>query len=281
MQVHAHPDDEASKGAGTTAKYAAAGVRCTLVTCTGGEAGEVLNPAFEHASEEALATVRMRELDESARVLGYAAVHLLGYHDSGMPGTEHNARADNFANAPFEEAVERLVALIRAERPDVIITYADDRKFYPHPDHIRVHDISGPAFAAAADPSAYPAAGAPWQAAKLYYVGWSRQRVEALHRAHEELGLDSPYAAWFERPEWAELAEAIEGSFTTFIDVSDFLPQRRAALLAHRTQIDPEGHWMRLPEDAVRRAFPYEEYVLARSLVETRLPEDDLFSGIH
>ena len=93
-------------------------------------------------------------------MLGYDALHLLGYHDSGMPDTEDNARPDNFANAPLDEAVGRLVRIIREERPQVIITYRDEQNFYPHPDHIRVHEISGPAFELAGDPEAYPGARA-------------------------------------------------------------------------------------------------------------------------
>ncbi len=185
LQVHAHPDDEASKGAGTTAKYAAEGVHNVLVCCTGGEAGDILNPAVEHpGSPEAMYALRMAELAESVRVLGYDSLHMLGYRDSGMPDTDDNARADNFANAPLDEAVGRLVAIIRAERPQVIITYRDDRDFYPHPDHIRVHEISGPAFDLAGDPEAYLEAGEAWQPLKLYYVSWSIARVKALHEAY-------------------------------------------------------------------------------------------------
>src|SRR5688572_27531192 len=114
LQIHAHPDDEASKGAGTNAKYSAEGVRTVLVCCTGGEAGDILNPAVEHpGSAEAMHEMRMNELRESVRVLGYDALHLLGYHDSGMPDTETNARPDNFANAPLDEAVGRFVGMIR------------------------------------------------------------------------------------------------------------------------------------------------------------------------
>ena len=155
LQVHAHPDDEASKGAGTTAKYAAEGVHAVLVCCTGGEAGDILNPAVDTPETRAnLYAVRMAELQASVDALGYASLHLLGYHDSGMPDSETNARPDNFANAPLDEAVERFVRIIRAERPQVIITYRDEQNFYPHPDHIRVHQISGPAFDAAGDPDA-------------------------------------------------------------------------------------------------------------------------------
>jgi mycothiol S-conjugate amidase len=281
LQVHAHPDDEASKGAGTTAKYAAEGVHNVLVCCTGGEAGDILNPAVEKPGSAAeMHELRMEELRNSVQVLGYASLHLLGYHDSGMPETDTNARPDNFANAPLEEAVGRLVRIIRAERPQVIITYREDRSFYPHPDHIRVHEISVPAFDLAGDPEAYPDAGEPWQPLKLYYVSWSVARVKALHGAYERRGEESPYKSWFERGFDTNRSD----DFTTLIDVGDFLHKRREALLAHRTQVDPNGFWMRLPDDVIREVFPWEEFTLARSLVDdTRGDgeyEDDLFAGI-
>jgi mycothiol S-conjugate amidase len=281
LQIHAHPDDEASKGAGTTAKYAAEGVHNVLVCCTGGEAGEILNPAVEDpGSPEALHEMRMNELAESVRVLGYASLHMLGYHDSGMPDTETNKRPDNFANAPLDEAVGRLVKIIREERPQVIITYRDEQNFYPHPDHLRVHEISMPAFDLAGDPEAYPELGEPWQPSKLYYVSWSIARVKALHETFVARGEESPYESWFERG----FDTNRKDEFTALIDVGDYLTQRREALLAHRTQVDPTGHWMRLPDDVVREVFPWEEYQLARSLVDNGVAdgefEDDLFAGI-
>jgi mycothiol S-conjugate amidase len=252
-----------------------------LVCCTGGEAGDILNPAVEDpGSPEAMHELRMAELAESVRLLGYASVHMLGYHDSGMPDTDTNKRPDNFANAPLSEAVGRLVQIIREERPQVIITYRDDRNFYPHPDHIRVHEISLPAFDLAGDPEAYPDAGDPWQPLKLYYVSWSIARVKALHEAYLARGEESAYKSWFERG----FDKDRKDDFTTLIDVGDYLQKRREALLAHRTQVDPKGHWMRLPDDVVREVFPWEEFTLARSLVDNRVPdgdfEDDLFAGI-
>jgi mycothiol S-conjugate amidase len=281
LQVHAHPDDEASKGAGTTAKYLAEGVRNILVTCTGGEAGDILNPAADTPEvRERLHDVRMEELQESVRVLGYDELYLLGYHDSGMPDTDVNHRPDNFANAPLDEAVGRLVKIIRTERPQVIITYREDREFYPHPDHIRVFEISGPAFDAAGDPDRYPEAGEPWQPSKLYAVSWSAARVRALHDAYLARGEESPYVRWFESGRF----ERESDDFTTLIDVGDFLHKRREALLAHRTQVDPNGFWMRLPDDVIRRVFPWEEFVLMRSLVDAPRAdgeyEDDLFAGL-
>jgi mycothiol S-conjugate amidase len=280
LAVHAHPDDEASKGAGTVARYTDEGIRCVLVCCTGGEAGEILNPAADTPDVRAnLAEVRKDELRASVDAIGYSTVHMLGYHDSGMPDTETNARPDNFANAPLEEAVGRLVKVIRAERPQVIVTYAEDREFYPHPDHIRVHEISVPAFDAAADPDRYPDAGEPWQPSKLYYTGWSKRRVMALHEAYVRHGHESPFERWFEQgfPDH-------DDRFTTHVDVGGYLDRRRAALLAHRTQVDPEGFWMRLPDEVVRDTFPWEEYMLARSLAGPTtpegVPEDDLFAGL-
>jgi mycothiol S-conjugate amidase len=280
LQVHAHPDDEASKGSGVTARYHDEGVHTVLVCCTGGEAGDILNPAMERPEVlERLHEIRMEELAESARILGYDSVHMLGYHDSGMPDTETNARTDNFANAPFDEAVGRLVAIIRAERPQVIITYGDERG-YPHPDHLRVHEITGPAFDAAGDPDRYPDAGPVWQPRKLYETGWSRQRVEALGAAHEKLGQENPFARWFEREDFGDYDDRV----TAKVDVGNYLRQRREALLAHRTQVDPDGFWMQLPDEVVREAWPWEEYALVRSLVPVHPAddgyEDDLFAGL-
>jgi mycothiol S-conjugate amidase len=281
LSVHAHPDDEASKGAGSVAKYAAEGIRGVLVCCTGGEEGDILNPAVDTPEvRENLFAVRMAELQASVDAIGYDALHLLGYRDSGMLESEANTHPDNFANAPLEEAVERLVRIIRAERPQVIVTYGDDRAFYPHPDHVRVHEISGPAFDAAGDPGRFPDAGEPWQPSKMYYTGWSARRVRALHEAFLARGEESPYTQWFERG----FSEEMDHRFTTYVDVSDFLAHRRAALLAHRTQVDPKGFWMRLPDDVIREVFPWEEFALARSLVDTGVPdgeaEDDLFAGL-
>jgi mycothiol S-conjugate amidase len=280
LSVHAHPDDEASKGAGTVARYSDEGVHTVLVCCTGGEAGDVLNPVVDTPEVRAdLAAVRRRELEASATAIGYHAVHLLGYHDSGMPDTEDNHRPDNFANAPLEEAVGRLVAIIRAERPHVLIGYQEDRDLYPHPDHIRVHEITVAAFAAAGNPALHPDGGEPWQPSKLYYTGFSRRRVEALHEASLRHGIESQWQRWFDRG----FPERVE-RLTTMIDVGPWLHRRRAALLAHRTQVDPEGFWMRLSDEVVREVFPWEEYELAESLVDAGTrdgePETDLFAGV-
>jgi mycothiol S-conjugate amidase len=274
LTVHAHPDDESSKGAATVAHYHAEGVHTVLVCCTGGEAGDILNPAMDRPEvRERLHEVRMEELAEATAVIGYDEVVLLGYRDSGMPDTPENHDPRCFARAPLDEAVGRLVAVIRRQRPQVIVTYADDQEGYPHPDHLRVHDISLPAFDAAGDPDAYPEAGPPWQPLKLYYVAWSRARMLAIHQTFLDLGLESPFGEkWFERPDHDE-------RITTRLDVSEHDDVRRSALLAHATQIDPESpFWFGLPPGTV--AYGYDDYILARSLVDTSTPEDDLFAGV-
>jgi mycothiol S-conjugate amidase len=247
------------------------------VCCTGGEAGDILNPAMDQPDiRERLAEVRLRELKASTDILGFAAVHMLGYHDSGMAGTETNGRPDNFANAPLDEAVGRLVRIIRAERPQVVLGYADDREFYPHPDHIRVHEVSLAAYEAAGDAERFPDAGEPWQPVKLYYTGFSPRRIRVLDQAFKDRGEESPFSRWFEKG----FPEEWEAAFTTYVEVGDYLEKRTQSLLAHRTQVDPEGFWFRLPDDVVRQVFPYEEFILAKSLVETAIPEDDLFAGL-
>jgi mycothiol S-conjugate amidase len=275
LTVHAHPDDEASKGAGTVARYHAEGVRTVLVTCTGGEAGDILNPAMDKPEVKAdLPAIRMRELAKATEIIGYDEVVLLGYRDSGMPETEPNAHPDAFANAELDEAIGKLVEVIRRERPQVIITYGDDQKGYPHPDHLRVHDISVPAFERAGDPDAYPEAGAPWQPLKLYYTVWSRRRIEAMHKRFLELGLESPFSDdWFKRPSQEE-------RITTVVDTTGYGHVRGEALLAHATQIDPKSpFWFGLPPEEIAKLNDQEEYILARSLVEAPVPETDLFAG--
>ena len=276
LSVHAHPDDEASKGAGTVARYRSEGVRSVLVCATGGEAGDILNPALDTPEvRERLHEVRMEELARSAEIIGYDEVVMLGYRDSGMPGTPENEDPRCFARADLDEAVGRLVEIIRRERPQVIITYGDDQEGYPHPDHLRVHDITLPAFDAAADPDAYPGLGEPWQPLKLYYMVWSRKRFEAMHQRFLDLGLESPFdQKWFDRPSQDE-------AITTIIDISDFMDVRPAALKAHRTQIDPTSpFWFGIPEEEAATVHPWEDYILARSLVDTEVPETDLFAGI-
>ncbi len=277
LSVHAHPDDESSKGAGTVAKYHAEGVHTVLVCATDGAEGDILNPAMESDEVRSnIVAVRREELAEATKIIGYDEVVMLGYRDSGMPDSEANRNPECFAQAPFDEAVGRLVAIIRRTKPQVIVTYGDDQSRYPHPDHLRVHDISVAAFDAAADPDAHPWAGEPWQPLKMYYSLWSRKRIVALHEKFLELGLESPFSE-----DWFKGAPDQDARVTTSIDVDGFNHVRLDALLAHKTQVDPNSKfWFGLPPDVQKTIHPYEDYILARSLVDAQAPEDDLFAGV-
>jgi len=276
LSVHAHPDDEASKGAPTIALYAANGVRSVLVTCTGGEEGDILNPAMDRPEvRENLHAVRLDELRRAAEIIGYDEVVLLGYRDSGMPESEANAHPEAFANVELDEAVGELVRIIRRTRPQVILTYGDDQQGYPHPDHLRVHDISVPAFELAGDSSYRPELGEPFAPSKLYYSVWSMRRIRATHEKFLELGLESPYSSeWFERPDQ-------DHRVTTSIDIAEHYEVRLEALRAHATQVDPASpFWFGLPPEVAREVHPYEDFILAYSRVDAAVPEADLFAGI-
>jgi mycothiol S-conjugate amidase len=204
---------------------------------------------------------------------------MLGYRDSGMPESEANKNPASFAMADLDEAVGRLVGLIRTHRPQVIVTYDEDQARYPHPDHLRVHEISVLAFDAAGDPDRHPELGEPWQPLKLYYSAWSVKRMMAMHERMLELGLESPMDE--QRLKWFKESLEAPDRITTSVDISDHADVRQLALLAHRTQVDPNNRmWFGLPDDENRRIHPYDDYVLARSLVTSTLPEDDLFAGV-
>ena len=277
LSVHAHPDDEASKGAPTVAKYHAAGIRTVLVCCTGGEEGDILNPAMDTPEVRAdIARIRMAELKASTDIIGYDVTVLLGYRDSGMPDSEANKNPAAFAQVPLEEEVERLVGVIRRERPQVVITYGDDHTGYPHPDHIRVHEISILAFDDAGDPDRFPEAGAPYAPAKLYYSVWPASRFKLIHAKYLELGMESPFdEKWLARIEHDEV-------YTTTIDIDGFQQVRGEALKAHATQVDPNSpFWFGLPPEALREIHPTEAFLLAQSRVgPTDVTEDDLFAGV-
>jgi mycothiol S-conjugate amidase len=282
MAVHAHPDDESSKGAATMARYVDEGVDVLVVTCTGGERGSILNPALQHRKdiEDNISEIRRKEMDRARAILGVRQ-HWLGFVDSGLPEGDPLPPLPEgcFALVPLEEAVERLVREIRDFRPHVITTY-DEYGGYPHPDHIRTHEISVAAFDAAADPDAFPDAGDPWQPLKLYYdVGFSAERSTKLHEAMLRCGLESPYEDWLKRrEEW--FGKRRPPKITTQVNVADWFERRDAALLAHATQVDPEGWFFKVPLDLQREVWPTEDFELVRSLVDSTLPEDDLFAGV-
>ncbi|MDQ2782998.1 MAG: mycothiol conjugate amidase Mca [Actinomycetota bacterium] len=277
MAVHAHPDDESSKGAASMAKYVRAGERVMVVSCTGGERGDILNPQLKddpHILRD-MAQVRRDEMAAARDIIGFEHTWL-GFVDSGLPEGDPlpPLPAGCFALEPLDVTTEALVRVIRDFKPHVVTTY-DENGGYPHPDHINTHLVSMSAVNAAGDPDAYPHAGAPWRPLKVYYnASMSRARIEKLHRMLLERGLPSDYGEWIEK--WTRPDREI----TTRIQSSEFFDVRDRALLAHATQVDPDGNWFKTPLDLQVEAWPTEDYELALSYVPLAEGEDDLFAGL-
>ncbi len=282
LAVHAHPDDESSKGAATMARYVAEGARVMVATCTGGERGDILNPALKGDADllRDMAEYRRKEMARAAAELGIEH-RWLGFVDSGLPEGDPLPPLPEgcFALEPLEAAAAPLVQLVREFRPHVVTTY-DENGGYPHPDHIMCHKVSVEAFDAAADPDRYPGTGEPWQPLKLYYDrGFSRERIEAFHAAMIAESLESPFVEWLER--WkSEPQGPPPPPVTTRVQCADWFPARDRALLAHATQIDPNGWFFTIPAELQRRVWPTEDFQLVRSLVDSPLPEEDLFAGV-
>ncbi len=281
MCVHAHPDDESSKGAATMARYVAEGVEVLVVSCTGGERGDVLNPRYGPAPEggiEGMRAVRRTEMAAAAAALGIEQ-RWLGFVDSGLPEGDPlpPLPEGSFAATPVEVAAAPLVAAVREFRPHVMTTY-DETGGYPHPDHVQCHNVAMVAWEAAGSADRYPEAGEPWTPLKLYYDhGFSLKRMRAIHDAILAAGGTSPFSDWIDSRESREVPER---TVTTRVRCDAYFPQRDAALRAHATQIDPEGWFFAAPRDLEARVWPWEEFELAASRVPTTVPEEDLFAGI-
>ena len=305
MAVHAHPDDESSKGAAMMAAYVEAGAEVMVVTCTGGEAGDLLNPQYEDAvrTDRDIAAVRRDEMAEAVAALGIRH-EWLGFLDSGLPeGDPLPALPSNcFAVTPLRPAAAPLVSLVRSFRPHVLIAY-DEEGGYPHPDHIQAHHVTVEAYRAAGDPAAYPETGPAWEVSKLYYDrAFNPEKYRTLHEAFVAAGDESPfgqrmsfYAQMEAMREVLRRREAGEDvpdpehvpawvmpdhPVTTQVPVADYLEHRDAALRAHRTQVDPDGPFFAAPNEMLRAAWPWEDYCLVDSRVPTQLPEDDVFAGL-
>ena len=307
MLVHAHPDDEVVATGGVIARSVAEGRRVDLVTCTGGEEGEIHDPDLDEAdAKPRLAEIRRAELECSINALGRGAIrlHLLGYRDSGMMGEPSNEVPEAFWQADLGEAAGRLVRLVREARPAVMVSY-DSNGNYGHPDHINAHRIAVAAFAAAADGSQYPEAGPPHEVGKLYEVAFAREPWLALMNEMRERGISLPWDFGDSERPAEELnpsnAEAIrqvseevaegetpddfgtpEALVTATVDVAAFMDQKRAAMACHRTQRQDMGWLLDLPDDLAARATATEHYVLRewRGHSVDGLRETSLFDGL-
>jgi mycothiol S-conjugate amidase len=279
MAVHAHPDDESSKGAATMARYAAEGARVMVATCTGGERGSVLNPKMDRPEVLAdITNIRRAEMTKAREILGVEQAWL-GFVDSGLPeGDPLPPLPDgSFGLQDPEEAALALIKLIREFRPHVMTTY-DENGGYPHPDHIMCHKISMVAFDRAGDPEYHPELGEAWQPLKLYYnSGWIRARMLALHEGVLAAGLESPYGEWLEK--WNDRDDRGD-KITTRVECGEYFAIRDDALRAHATQVDPDGFWFKIPLEIQQKVWPTEDFELVRTLVQSPVPESDLFAGI-
>jgi mycothiol S-conjugate amidase len=278
LAVHAHPDDESSKGAATYAYYRSLGADVLIVSCTGGERGSILNEDLVPIAmaERDLAGLRRLEMQAAQKAMGIQH-RWLGYQDSGMQD-DGGVPKNSFADIPLEYSAEPLVRIMREFKPQVLITY-DENGGYPHPDHIRCHEVSVEALRAAADPDRYPDAGPAWQIDKLYYDRiFNLERMDAMYLELSVTEPDSdllePLATARDRmSEYPKLA-------TTHVPIGDFLEVRDEALKAHASQVSPTSSFFFWPNAMVRKAWPYEDFQLVESKVDSDMPESDLFAGV-
>jgi LmbE family N-acetylglucosaminyl deacetylase len=279
LVVRPHPDDETSLTGGTLAYYSERGVTTGVVTCTGGEEGEIHDPDLDPVADlPRLGEIRERELRAACEILGVSELRLLGYRDSGMLGTPGNQHPDAFCQADAVEAAGRLVRIIRELRPLVMVVEPPGG-LYPHPDHVRCHLVGVDAFHAAGDEHAYPEAGPAWHVPKLYAAAQIDDgRWDALLPEFKATGLD---VSWLEKRQTrARERGAGPETATIALDVSPYSEIQRRALLAHRTQIPADSFSVRLPEELRRRAFATAYFIRMHPAAALGERELDLLDGL-
>ncbi len=288
--VHAHPDDESLGTGATIAHYAARGADVRVVTCTLGEEGEVIGDRWaELAADRAdqLGGYRIGELTAALHALGVGEPSYLGgagrWRDSGMRGTPKRRR-QRFIDADERETVGALVALIREQRPHVVVTY-DPAGGYGHPDHVHTHTVTAAAVAAAGlsagAASEFP--GEPWAVPKFY---WSVFATRAFEAALDALTPEDL------RPEWSLPSEEeftfgyADGDIDTVVETdAEVRDAKRVALAAHATQVvvGPTGRACALSNNVALPILGHEHYVLAAGGAgerDERGWETDLLAGL-
>ena len=278
LTVHAHPDDESIATGGVLAKASAEGMRAGVVTCTGGELGEIVGEGMDpDAVRPRLGEVRLAELTAALDALGVGPPRMLGYRDSGMVGTPGNDDPASFWRAPLDEAIGRLVREIREFKPTVMVVY-DAYGGYGHPDHVQAHRVGLLAVAAAEINALYPEAGPGWHVAKLYETALPKRWIWEATKELTARGMASPFA---EVPDAESMPLGTPDEYvTTKVDVSAFVDAKLAAMRAHASQMGPDSFFLNMPEELALQAWGTEFFRLARSDVPTPVPEDDLFAGL-
>ena len=272
LAVHAHPDDESIGTGGILAKYAGKGVRTVVVYCTRGEEGDILNPEFTPPSPEmSMEAIRAIEVEKAIKVLNVKSVYFLGYRDSGMQGSPANRHPNSFAGADVDQAAEKLVAIIREIKPQVVVTY-NEKGGYGHPDHIMAHRITVAAFHKAGD-SGYESTtfkSEPWKPAKLYYTATPLERLKKRYQMAVERGETPRF-----NPEFMGTPEHL---ITTEVDVEAFIEQKFEALFCHKSQMGPNSFFRQVPREQVAEYFRHEHFICVSGCAGEK--ETDLFEGL-
>ncbi len=283
--VHAHPDDETITTGATIAHYAAHGADVHVVTCTLGEEGEIIEDrwaqlAADHADQ--LGGYRIAELCSALHLLGIGDPIFLGgagrWRDSGMAGTEPRTGRQRFVDADEREAVGALVEILRQLRPHVVVTY-DPNGGYGHPDHIRAHQVTTAAVAAAADSDEYP--GEPWEVAKFY---WTVMSTTALQAAVAALADDDLLEHWQRPPTDLDFGFP-DDQITAMVDATEGLAAKIEALSAHATQVvvGPTRRAAALSNNLALPVLGHEHYILVSGAAgprDERGWETDLLAGL-
>jgi len=263
LLVHAHPDDESIFGGGAIIRAHREGKRVVLVTCTGGEVGEIHN-MDEAENRPRLKEVRRQELERAAEILGIDRIFWLGYRDSGMAGTGDNQNPASFNMAPLEETAAKLAPIIEEEKPDVVVTYGPDG-VYGHPDHIKAHQTTVAAWELLAAKGEAPA--------RLWYAVIPRSGMEEFRRRLEEAGQD---VSSFDG---GTIAGVPDDEIDAIVDVQDVAAQKKQAFQAHVSQNDPSSFFLNTPDELFKQAFGLEAYTLARGARDGG-QLSDLFEGL-
>ena len=262
LLVHAHPDDESISTGGVMMKAKAHGHRVVLATATRGEVGEIHNMDPE-ATRPRLGEIRTEELKAAGEILGVDRIEFLGYRDSGMVDTADNKDPRSFHQARLDEAAAKLAVLIRDERPDVVVTYAEDG-VYGHPDHIKAHHVTNAALELVEREG--------WAPKKLYYTAIPRSMMEEFMK-------QMPEEAQSQNTNM-RIAGTPDELVTTRVDVHDYVDQKRKAFAAHVSQNDPNSWFATMASQIYEMAFGTEYYQLVRGKPGSPLPESDLFAGV-
>ena len=269
LAIFAHPDDEGFGSGATLAMLASKGARITLVCATNGDVGEISDPAL--ATPDTLAQVRQEELRRAMEVTGVSDVRFLGYRDSGMDGTEDNQHPDCLNQAEPARVVGQIVDTMREVHPHLLMTH-DPTGGYGHPDHIATHRHSKAAYEAASHEN-NRAVGDPWATPLLYYACFPKSIFRELWHKMTELGIEPPFAR--------ELADHIgspDEDVTTTLSLREYVDTKIASLDCHRTQLNPDGPFNKLPQEYLREFMSTEYFTLAA--VSGTGNHEDLLAGL-